>query len=109
MAKVTDKVEVKEADDTFTGKMLVGMDVYWFKGGGKVEPKPAKVARAYDNGQCDLIVFEGSGTYTYDSVHHLSHPSLKDHYGQASENARRYGAWDFTPWTKDDYAMYVGK
>jgi hypothetical protein len=92
--------------EIFSGEVLPGMDVYWYKGANlNANPSIAKVLRAYDGGMCDLVMFDGNGTK--DAVYHTSNPALHDHFGQASDNGRYQGSWDFTPWSKDDYDMYV--
>lgn len=110
MAKAKESgVESKEeVAPVFSGRLMVGMVVYWFKEAkDHAEPLPAIVQRGYDSGVCDLQVLFPNGASMKEGVYHKTHPGLADHFGKRSDNAIRYGSWDFTPWTKDDYKMYV--
>jgi len=102
MAKAKEDVEV------FTGELLPGMIVMWFKEAkDHSAPVPAMVQRGFNSGVCDLTIFHTHGMDKKEGVYHRSHPGLRDHFGKASDNAIRYGSWDFAPWTKDDYRIYV--
>lgn len=95
-----------KSKEVFAGEAMPGLDVYWYRGANvNVAPQPAKVLRAYDGGMCDLLVFDGGERK--EAVYHCSNPSLHDHFGQPSDNGRHQGSWDFTPWSKDDYDMYI--
>jgi len=104
----SDEVPVKaDLDDGFTGELLPGMVVLWFKEASRhAKPLPAIVQSGYPGGICDLTLCVTGGGVK-EGVYHKSDPRLCDHYGKVSDNALRYGAWGFTPWTKDDYLKYT--
>jgi len=103
----SDAAEV-DLDAQFSGELLTGMVVLWFKEAKKhAKPMPAIVQAGYPGGICDLTILNTNGMEKKEGVYHKGDPRLCDHYGKMSDNALRYGAWGFTPWTKDDYLKYT--
>lgn len=95
----------KKQPEIFEGTAAIGMDVLWYKGANPhASPIPAKVHLAYEGGVCNLVVFHRSGQEHYPSVWHMSNPGLRHQdTGKRTQNAEKNGAWDFTPWARDEY------
>ena len=103
-----------DTPDRFTKQLLPGMQVLWYHEASyrNGRPVPAVVVEGYKDGCVNLVISDIStvhGELNKKSVYHASSPALKDHLGQLSPNAKKYGCWDFCPWNKKQYLTYLSQ
>lgn len=102
----------KKFEQPFEGALTPGMIVLWFKGASEhAKPIPAIVMDGFQGGVADILLVDAGAEREQRkrSVYHKSSNSLRNSFGQVSDSAKAYGAWDFCPHTKEYDIHFMGE